>query len=134
MWEFTQDKGEIFDPTGKLLVIGYSGAWDGSLPVGGPNDHRNKPADQELHALGPIPVGVYTIGASFDDVGGKGPLAMHLTPHPDNVMYGRSEFLIHGDLSPPKSGQASEGCIILDHIARQAISDSDDRILVVLIF
>jgi hypothetical protein len=121
----------MFRPDGGLLAFGYSGHWDGVLPTGGPNDHRNRSADQTLHALGPIPAGLYTIEPAFHDPH-KGPIAMHLTPHAENDMHGRSAFMIHGDLSPPRSGQASEGCVILNRVARQAIADSDVRVLEVV--
>jgi hypothetical protein len=130
MWRYEQNTGRMFRPDGIMLAAGYSGAWDGAA-VGGPNDHRNRSLDQGMHALGPIPVGTYDIGDAFDDVPGKGPVAAHLVPHPENAMFGRSGFMIHGDLSAPRSGQASEGCIILPRYAREAIADSDDRVLVV---
>lgn len=128
-WRYEQNTGRMFRPDGSVIAIGYSGAWDG-IDAGGSNDHRNCSADQDIHATGPIPVGVYDIGDAFDDPH-KGSVAMHLTPRPENDMFGRSGFMIHGDLSPPRSGQASEGCIILNRTAREAIADSDDTVLTV---
>jgi len=132
MWTFVQRTGEFLKPTGQLLARGYSGHWDGNPPVGGPNDHRNKPGDQALIDRGPIPAGTYAIGAAYNDPGGKGPIVMALTPAATNRMFGRSDFLIHGDRAPPLSGTASDGCIILDHDSRATISASIDRVLQVI--
>jgi hypothetical protein len=131
MWTYTQGTGMMYNPDGTPLAQGYSGNWDGTQPPGGPTDYRNQSADQALHNQGPIPVGTYTIGAAFDDPGGKGPVVMRLTPDPNNQMFGRAGFMIHGDLAPPLSGQASDGCIILDHPSRQTIADSGDDVLIV---
>lgn len=130
MWKYEQNSGTMIDPDGNVLATGYSGEWDGSLPIGGPNDHRNKPTDENIKATGPIPTGTYTIEDATNNTN-KGPIAMHLTPDANNEMFGRSAFMIHGDLSPPRSGRASEGCIILNRVARTAIDDSDDRVLIV---
>jgi type VI secretion system (T6SS) effector TldE1-like protein len=132
MWVFVQATGDFLKPDGRRLTVGYSGHWDGSPPAGGPNDHRNKPADQSLSDLGPIPAGRYTIGPAHDDPHGKGPIVMALTPDAANRMFGRSAFLIHGDRAPPRSGTASNGCIILDHDSRQSIAASADRVLEVV--
>ncbi|MDR3385423.1 MAG: DUF2778 domain-containing protein [Rudaea sp.] len=132
MWTYVQRTGQCFKPTGELLAVGYSGNWDGALPAGGPTDHRNRPEDQILRNLGPIPVGNYTIGVAFNSPGRMGPVVMGLTFDLANQMFGRNGFFIHGDLPAPKSGTASDGCIVLDRPFRQAISDSADRELVVI--
>lgn len=126
-WRWEQNTGRLFRPDGLMQAVGYSGHWDGSKTL--VYDHRNRSEDQELHALGPIPVGTYTIGAAFTDEH-KGPVVMHLTPLAGNEMFDRSGFLIHGD-SLAHPGQASEGCIILSRPARQAIADSTDHLLIV---
>ena len=50
---------------------------------------------------------------------------MPLIPSPTNEMFGRSEFLIHGD-SLEHPGAASEGCIILPRftVAYMGVSGS----------
>lgn len=104
--------------TGKLshngVVVG--------LPVGagysGHGPGRNVPAEQMVPNVGPIPVGVYSIGPVFDHPQ-KGPRVMRLTPVSDTVTFGRSGFMIHGDNA---KGDASEGCIILPRAVREAIS------------
>lgn len=128
-WRWEQNTGRMFRPDGIMLAVGYSGHYDGGA-TGGPNDHRNRSLDQVLHALGPIPVGTYSIGTAFNDAGGKGPVAMHLNPDPANDMLGRSAFMIHGD-SASHPGQASEGCIILPRNAREAIAADPCRVLIV---
>ena len=120
MWTFIQSTGAFLKPDGSLLAVGYSGNWDGLPPPKGPTDHRNRPADQRLKDLGPIPVGTYSIGRPYNDIGGKGPVVMDLTPDPGNEMFGRNDFAIHGDRSSPRTGTASDGCIVRDFASRQA--------------
>src|SRR5579859_2517331 len=133
-WTYIQSNGAFLRPDGRPLAKGYSGHWDGVSPLGGGDDHRYRPADQNLKNLGPIPVGEYTIGEAYSDPGGKGPVVMPLTPNPANTMFGRSAFLIHGDRAPPKSGTASDGCIILGRDSRDEISGSTDRTLNVIAY
>jgi Protein of unknown function (DUF2778) len=113
--------------TGRMLVresgqydtigIGYSG----SASRGGKND----PSKQCEQDIGPIPRGLYTIGAPGP---GPSPYSLRLTPDPSNVMCGRSNFLIHGDsISHP--GNASEGCIILSRSEREAIVKTGLKLL-----
>ena len=116
-WGYQQSTGYL-TYGGQLQAIGYSGCDEG----------RNKPEFQEVHDVGPIPQGKYTIGDSYDDIGGKGPCVMPLIPDPDDNMFGRSGFLIHGNNI---NNDASHGCIILPPAMRHLISDSDDRILIV---
>lgn len=125
-WHYVQCTGKFYRPDGALLASGYSGHWDG-----GSDDHRNQPEDEAIEKVGPIPRGYYTIGPAFDDLHGKGPVVMRLAPDPSNRMFGRSAFMIHGDLAAPRSGQASEGCIILNRAARQEIAASAVRRLIV---
>ena len=60
-----------------------------------------------------------------------GPYVLPLTPDPENLMYGRDGFLIHGD-SITNPGSASEGCIILPRSARTMIAASGDNRLEVV--
>lgn len=126
-WRYVQCTGKLYGADGALVASGYSGACDGTVA----GDHRNQVADESLEKIGPIPRGFYTIGPAFDDLHGKGPVVMRLAPDPGNQMFGRSGFMIHGDLAPPRAGQASEGCIILNRSAREAIAASPVRRLIV---
>lgn len=82
-----------------------------------------------VHNVGPIPAGTYTIEAPMDD-DHVGVFALPLTPDPANEMFGRSAFFIHGD-NPELDHSASDGCIILARVFREQINDSDDRTLIV---
>jgi hypothetical protein len=114
MWEYSQSSGQLVDPSGTVTGIGYSG--------NGPD--LNRPASQDVIGHGPCPQGLYTMGPWFDDPE-KGPIVTHLAPDPDNEMFGRSGFMIHGD-NPAMNHTASDGCIILAHDIRVALSLSAD--------
>lgn len=114
-WVYKQSTGEILNgaiPEGR----GYSGTGEG----------RNNPTMQDVPDVGPIPQGEYSIGDSYDDIGGLGPCVMHLDPLPGTDTFGRSLFRIHGDNS---EHDASHGCVVLPPNIRHLIADSDDRIL-----
>ena len=119
MWTYRVTSGEMIRPEGTTLCNGYSGK--------GP--FKNDPNSEALHNRGPIPQGRYFIGDPIDTVT-HGPYVLPLTPSPDNIMYGRDGFLIHGD-SITDPGNASEGCIVLAHQYRIAISISGDYDLLV---
>jgi hypothetical protein len=105
---------------GAQLARGYSG--------NGPS--MDDPSAQACPGIGPLPVGLYTIGTARKHPH-LGPVAMPLTPHPSNVMYGRSGFWIHGD-SIKHPGEGSHGCICLPRPARLAIAAATDRRLTVI--
>ena len=120
MWIYILKSGELLSSTGKLIATGYSG-----LGIA-----KNDPEAQHVPNMGPIPVGRYAIEAP-KDTQRHGPYALPLTPYPDNEMFGRSLFLIHGD-NVHTPGTASEGCIILPRAAREAIWQSGDHGIEVL--
>ncbi len=111
MFTYRQASG-VLDDDGAIIGVGYSGA-----PAG-----KNNPSMQSVPCVGPLPCGMYTIGAPFDSAE-HGPHAMHLTPDPENEMFGRSGFLIHGD-SIEHPGAASEGCMIMARNVRNLVSSS----------
>lgn len=90
-------------------TAGYAGRGSG----------KNNPDAQSVRAHGPIPVGHWRIGRSFNHLR-FGPLVSRLNAMPGTETYGRSGFLIHGD-SKTRPGDASSGCIILGRAAREAI-------------
>src|ERR1035438_501548 len=92
MWRYEQSTG-LLRHNGAAVGTGYSGL-DTPEVLG-----KNNPAAQEIHGIGPLPVGKYSIGAAYHDPE-LGPMAMHLTPDPENQMDGRSAFLIHADSYP----------------------------------
>ena len=110
-WIYNQTSGEL-SINGLFQAIGYSGTGEG----------RNNGDMQAFPNVGPIPVGKYTIGPSYDDPH-LGPCVMHLDPTPDTNTFGRSEFRIHGNNA---QNDASHGCVIFGHDTRQVISDSGD--------
>jgi hypothetical protein len=116
MWTFEQQTGDL-RYEGKVVASGYSGHEAG----------KNNPKMQHVPCIGPIPEGYYTI-ASPIDTASHGPYVLHLTPFQHNQMFGRSGFLIHGD-SVKQPGTASEGCVILGRMVREAIWQSGDRTL-----
>ena len=87
-----------------------------SAAYSGRGEGRNNPAMQNRRNIGPLPRGLYAIGAP---VATHGPVTLPLTPHRDNEMNGRSGFLIHGDNA---KGDASRGCIIADRDTRDLIA------------
>ena len=117
-WTYKQSTGELTAENGSSWV-GYSGTGDG----------RNNPAMQDVPNVGPIPIGNYTIGDAYDDVGGLGPCVMHVDPLPDTNTFGRSLFRIHGDNA---KHDASHGCIIMGPSVRNLIATSNDKSLVVV--
>lgn len=119
MWIYEQGTGRI-SRNNAMLAIGYSGKGTG----------QNNPAMQNIPNVGPLPQGMFTIEAPIDSPT-HGPFALPLAPDPENEMYGRSEFLIHGD-SIQHPGEASEGCIIAQRFARERIWESGDHRLQVV--
>jgi hypothetical protein len=121
MWTFEQSTGSLYDPTNNLVEKGYSGngVW------------KDDPASQSVKDHGPLPAGLYSIGAAIADGGHLGPFVMPLTPDPRNDMCDRGGFFIHGDnITAP--GTASDGCIIMSHTTRVAINASEDKQLTVV--
>jgi hypothetical protein len=120
-WTYEQFSGKLYDPAGNLVGVGYSGA----------GDHKNQPAAQGRKDEGPIPCGQYSIGKVREKTPLHGPYVLPLNPNPDNEMFGRDGFLIHGD-SVVHPGTASEGCIILDRDIRDKVGASKDKQLIVV--
>ncbi len=118
MWSYAQSTGELLHDD-VFEGTGYSGTGEG----------RNNPSMQDVHGIGPIPVGTYIIGAAYDDVGGLGPCVMHLDPAEGTNTFGRSLFRIHGDNA---RHDASHGCIILGPQIRKMIAVSSDKRLTVI--
>jgi hypothetical protein len=125
VWTYLQKTGELLrDGTHKGL--GYSGFNDRETGQEG----KNNPDLQDVHDVGPIPVGTYTVGVPEDTVT-HGPFVLPLTPDSANQMFGRAGFLIHGD-SVVEPGTASRGCIILARAIREDIATSGDKSLQVM--
>lgn len=120
MYTFQQSTGVFFSPDSPLAVRGWAGQGPG----------KNNPGMQDVHNIGPLPRGFYTIGQAYEHPH-LGPCVMNLTPAPSNEMFGRSSFRIHG-ASKSDPEHSSEGCIILPPGPRHAVADSLDRRLEVV--
>lgn len=120
MWTYKQSNGAFSDKTGHTATYGYSGHDDG----------KNNPKAQSIPDKGPIPQGYYVICAPVDTVT-HGPFVLRLDPKPENEMFGRSGFLIHGD-SVVHPGTASLGCVILPRVNREQVWSSGDHLLEVI--
>jgi hypothetical protein len=119
VWIYNQLLGE-WRLGGILAGIGYSGFGAG----------KNNPLAQHLPDLGPIPCGYWTISGPPFDSPEHGPYCLRLDPRKGTETFGRSGFLIHGD-SKTHPGEASNGCLIADHVTRMRIYQSGDRVLLV---
>jgi len=116
-WVYDVPTGQLYSPEGALTAHGYSG--NGA--------DLNNPSSEGIKNHGPIPDGHYTF-TDWQDHPHKGPKVCHLTPAPDNEMYGRDGFMVHGD---NQTHTASDGCIILPRFARDMMAASLDQELVV---
>lgn len=118
MVTFTISTGRLTDGNGNDIGPAYSGA---------PGDVDN-PDDVAIKAHGPIPPGLWNIGAVVADGGKLGPNVLPLTPVDGTATYGRGGFWVHGDNSAHDES-ASEGCIVAAPTIRQAIDADPDRLL-----
>lgn len=122
MWTFEQSTGMIFDATGKLIEIGYSGHGEGF----------NNPDMQDVPMIGPIPCGLYSMGPLHNQVH-VGKDVMQLFPHDANKMFGRSGFFWHGDeIAHPGEHLASDGCPVHSKSTRIDAYRSGDHIFQVV--
>ncbi len=118
-WKYSIPTGQLFDPNGRLVAIGYSGHGAG----------LNNPIMQSVADIGPIPAGSWEIGAPYDS-SEHGPYTLPLTPLEGTETFGRSEFKSHGDeIDHPGQHLASLGCLIVARFARFAMWNSADRVL-----
>ena len=116
MWTYAQRTGALARDA-RFEGTGYSGA----------GRARNDPDMQALAGMGPIPRGLYRIGAAYDHPR-LGPCVMKLEPSPDTETFGRTDFRIHGD---NRNHDASHGCIVVGPALRRRIAASGDTDLTV---
>lgn len=119
MWTYHQRSGELWHG-GKKVWTGYSGFHEG----------KNNPAMQKVPRVGPIPLGLYKIGAPYNSER-VGPYALPLIPQAGTDTFGRDAFRCHGD-SPVHPGEASRGCIIMPRDVRGKVFSSGDGLLEVV--
>lgn len=112
-WTFEITTGWMYDPDGAKKWKGYAGGNEGKNREG-----INNPLMVSVKFIGPLPPGMYTLGTPVLK-SHLGPFAIPLIPDATNVMFGRGDFYVHGDTTP--SGNASEGCIIMNRATRDAM-------------
>jgi hypothetical protein len=118
MWQWVQSSGQLLR-NGIIMGRGYAGHGIG----------LNNPDCQSIAFVGPLPAGLYAICQPQSD-GEVGQFALPLLPDPNNKMFGRGDFYIHGDeIANPGQHKASDGCVVLDHATRVTIWGSGDRVL-----
>jgi len=121
VWTYSQKSGIIYKnclPVG----VGYSGSSYG----------LNNPEKQHVQKIGPIPRGVWKIISWYDKTDKFGPIVARLEPSNKEMALGRSGFLIHGDNSKGDKS-ASSGCIILNRNLREAIKNSKETEIAVIL-
>jgi hypothetical protein len=125
MWTYESSTGLLIDATGKRIWKGYAGH----------NQGLNNPAMQDVHEVGPLPEGLYSMSAPVDHPR-VGKYAIQLIPHEGNQMFGRSEFFMHGDrIGAEGLFLASDGCIVMPRLIRERAYNSGDHVIrVVAIF
>ena len=108
---FSQSTGVVSTDSGAIVGKGWAGNGEG----------KNNPAMQEVHSVGPLPRGVYSVGQWEENHPGLGPIVAHLTQIQGDA-FGRDAFYIHGPaVNPSKYGQESKGCIVLPREYRLAV-------------
>lgn len=105
-WLYNSSTGAL-TRDGKVACMGYSG-WE---------QGRNSPEYEGIENIGPIPRGLYRIGAPYHHPK-LGPYTFNLDPINHDAR-GRTAFRIHGDND---THDASTGCVIAYRFARMALA------------
>jgi hypothetical protein len=113
-WTYSQKTGEL-QRDGRPVAAGYSGAGEG----------KNNPAMENVHNVGPIPKGQWTIVGPPVNTEEHGPYVLGLRPSAETPTFGREGFLLHGD-SKEFPGCASQGCVIMPRPVREQVWKSGD--------
>jgi hypothetical protein len=129
MFTYEQKTGKLRNSVRSLVGTGYSGNGIG----------LNNASFQNVHDVGPLPRGLWTIELIADEHGkpvdhnGKHAPVFRLLPKEGTQTFGRSDFEFHGDLiGHVGENIASKGCVILNHDSRLKILVSSDRELEVI--
>ena len=117
MWKYKITTGEVL-LDGVAIATGYSGHGAG----------LNDPDYCAIHDVGPIPPGLYKLGAPYDS-NKTGPFTISLLPVDHDAMR-RDGFKIHGDNSKGDKS-ASHGCIIIPRHVREEIAKTSGTLEVI---
>lgn len=114
-WYYSQSTGRLYlaDSQDVRTLVG--------LCYSGKTGHQNKSEDEARVATGPIPRGVWRIGAGYAHKR-LGRVAIPLEAADPRTALGRSGFFIHGDNSHA-NGSASSGCIIAAYAVRCIVDE-----------
>lgn len=124
MLTYSQATGQIFDMN--MAPIGAPG-YSGHPP------HVNDPDAQNIPFQGPIPCGTWYMIEMITEDAPQGPYVIRLEPAASTETFGRSGFLVHGDLvENPSAEMASEGCIIQSRMVRIEMWNEPDRMIKVV--
>ncbi|MCC6544304.1 MAG: RHS domain-containing protein, partial [Nitrospirae bacterium] len=136
LWIYEQSTGNLYhqpDTRGgvppELVGTGYAGHKEG---LNNPN-YQNVRGTGPSSNAGPLPQGNYIIGPQKDneiELGKVLPGSMRMIPDPNNKMFGRYGFLIHG--GNMKNKTSSQGCIVMSPSVRDKIGRSGDTNLTVI--
>jgi hypothetical protein len=107
--------GQMWDADSQLVGVGYAGNNSGISPC------INDPNCCNVKMHGPLPPGLYEIGAPVDKPESVGAFALPLLPNAANEMFGRGSFYVHGD-NPQMNQSASDGCIVLAREYREVVA------------
>lgn len=120
MLTYKQSTGALSDENG-VIGLGYSGNGNG----------LNNPAMEDVHNVGPIPRGLWSmVELITGPYKNKGPDVIRLEPNGFDP-HGRSGFLCHGD-NAACDHSASEGCIIMARGVRNVAWSDPDKTLEVV--
>lgn len=122
IWQYEQRTGKL-TYNGDVVGIGYSGNGDG----------LNNPAMESTPFVGPIPQGWWRIEGPPFSSSKHGPFCLRLTAYNPDAIFGRTDFLMHGDkIDAVGQHLASQGCIIMSRDVREKVWDSHDLVLQVV--
>jgi len=108
---YSQSTGVLSKDDGTIIAAGWSGRGAG----------KNNPDMENVSNTGPLPKGIYNVGAWEKTHGHLGPIVASLTQTQGDA-FGRSAFYIHGPAMDPKTyGQESMGCIVIPRSGRLKI-------------
>jgi hypothetical protein len=122
VFTYVQSSGAIRNEEGAFVGAGWAGNGTG----------KNNPDAEDQHDIGPLPCGLYSVGAWEEDHPHLGPIVAHLEQI-EGETFGRSGFYIHGPaVESTRYGQESKGCIVVPRTTRLVIKSlSPDQIRVV---